>query len=108
MSTSQAVPLPGFPAPPPPDDAVPERTSAGRKRTERRRRQLAAGINPGSGHRLAGNGETCRTCVFLVRQSQANTWFKCGKGVITGGEATDIRVGWPACVLWQSAAERKP
>ena len=86
------------PGPPEPE---PEPMSADRRRTQRRRELLDRGINPGSGRAIADNGEFCGTCAHIEVHCLAKTYFKCGKVLSTAGPATDIRVSWPACVLWE-------
>jgi hypothetical protein len=89
---------PGAPAPPP------EKLSADRRRTIRNRQLIDGGTHPVTRLRLADNGETCGTCEHSGTQGGvAGTYWKCGAQngrYITGGPATDIRLSWPACVLW--------
>lgn len=77
--------------------------SADRRRTERRRALLDAGVHPATGRKLAGNGETCATCVHHQAFARNRTWHKCLLAGVTHGPATDIRVSWPACEAWEVA-----
>lgn len=74
--------------------------SADAKRTLKRQRILDAGVNPASMKPFADNGETCGTCAHLQANRRAKTYYKCGLFLVTGGPGTDLRVSWPACVLW--------
>lgn len=80
----------------------PEPLSAERRRTARRRVLLEQGINPGSMRPFAGNNEFCRTCKHLEIHGNEKTYFKCGRVPVTAGPGTDIRVSWPACILWEA------
>jgi len=85
----------GPPAEPPPkvgEDAA---------RTVRRRSLLAAGIHPTSRRKLLGGDAVCGTCAHCVANRQTRTYWKCAKVFMTGGPATDVRLSWPACVLWE-------
>ena len=55
---------------------------------------------PGEGPK----GETCKTCKHIYRNRQAKTYLKCtlAKAKWTGGGASDIRAGSPACQFWES------
>lgn len=56
---------------------------------------------PGSGP----EGETCKSCVHLYRNEYAKVYLKCDlmRAYWTGGTATDIRAGSPACSRWSPA-----
>ena len=83
---------------------------------ERRRMQIQAKRSspvprghvrpPGTGPK----GETCKTCKHLYRNRQAKTYLKCGlaRARWTGGGATDIRAGDPACERWEANATPPP
>ena len=60
---------------------------------------------PGSGPA----GETCRSCRHAAAVRHASTYWKCGlmAKFWTGGAATDIKLGDPACARWQ-AVEAEP
>lgn len=54
---------------------------------------------PGSGP----EGETCKTCAFLVRRGGCTRiYLKCGKNRCrwTNGPGSDIKAGSPACQFW--------
>ncbi len=55
---------------------------------------------PGSGPA----GETCRSCKNLHRKQMAGTYLKCllMEASWTGGGATDVKAGSPACARWES------
>ncbi len=54
---------------------------------------------PGTGPK----GETCGSCVHIHRRQMGKVYLKCGlnKDNWTGGGASDIRAGDPACNHWQ-------
>lgn len=65
--------------------------------TRLQRWNAASGRHP-MGMDLAGNGETCGTCAHAFKHVR---WWKCRKCDLTFGPGSDIRVGWPACDLWE-------
>lgn len=114
-------------APGPPEETEQERrVKADRKKAadrrewerrtwERKREQLEAGIHPGTGRRVrlrvvgtdVTTNRTCGDCAYLIRHRPGGkTFFKCGHPEApppSHGPATDIRKGWPACVLFLEA-----
>ena len=50
---------------------------------------------------LAGNGKTCKTCRFLLVRRYSGKYFKCEKWSTSSSSASDIRVSWPACKLYE-------
>lgn len=44
---------------------------------------------------------TCHDCAHLVQGSRGRKFMKCDRRKITHGAATDHRVRWPACGLWE-------
>lgn len=91
--------LPGMEGPP---DRVAPGLSPTRRRTALRAQLLAAGIHPATRRPLADNGHTCGDCTHHRVHSQGRRqWHKCKLAGLSRSEATDIRVGWPACVLWR-------
>ncbi len=46
-------------------------------------------------------GKRCKTCKHLIALAYANTYYKCGKGKVTHSSATDHRVNWPACSMYE-------
>lgn len=44
----------------------------------------------------------CKSCRHLCCNARAKRYYKCQKSPITGGAATDWRVNWPACGLWEA------
>lgn len=78
--------------------------SPGAARTRRNNEHLAAGIHPATLHRLAPDSGTCGNCRHHFASGwSAHTHHKCDVHVlgVTHGPATDIRVGWPACDLFE-------
>lgn len=83
----------------------PEPLSAGRRLTIRNNDSLARGLHPATGQRLAGNGETCGTCAHHNHYDYHNRAYnKCAKHRLgeSHSAASDIRVSWPACALWEA------
>lgn len=85
----------------------PEPMSYGQRLTIRRREMLAKGIHPTSRRPLLApghpnHGTTCGHCVHAFRHMAAKGYWKCEKaaGGLTHGPASDVRVSWPACELW--------
>lgn len=60
-------------------------------------RELAVGDHPGAGH-------TCGDCAHHYVRKFAHTYHKCDLVPATRGPATDIRVAWPACEMWEEAS----
>lgn len=91
-----------FDLPPVPAAEPPEKLSAGRRLTLRRQADLAAGRHPVTGLPLldAEWGFTCGTCAHHYVARLAGSYHKCALRD-TGSEATDIRVGWPACTRYR-------
>jgi len=80
----------------------PAMTPAERKKLTRHGKEVARGYAspPGTGP----DGETCGTCAHSVARRMAKTYWKCGRirHLWTGGRATDILVGSPACRAWEA------
>lgn len=77
------------------------------RRTARNNGLLDSGTHPATGRPLLDRaGVTCGTCTHHVSHSRNKTWHKCDltPGGPTRGAGTDIRVSWPACVLYESEA----
>lgn len=94
------------------------------RRTQRQKAKLSAGRHPATNSPLLDEpdtddqwGFTCRDCVHSFRYRPGNTtvwkcWlqFRQARG---SSEATDIRIGWPACTHLRIAStdhhnQRKP
>jgi hypothetical protein len=93
-------PGPTDPTPPPAPKLSPDRA-----RTERNRRLLADGRHPITRMFLADGdhpaaGHTCGDCDHHFIHQVGHRYHKCELRY-TGGAATDLRVSWPACTLWQ-------
>lgn len=43
----------------------------------------------------------CGQCAFLQQHRQGGTWYKCLKSDVSSGVATDWRMRWPACGLFE-------
>lgn len=85
----------------------PEPLSADRRRTLANANLLASGVHPATRRPLAGEG-TCGTCAHAGRWSNGNrAWWKCDlhRLGVSHSAASDIRVSWPACVLWEPREE---
>lgn len=82
---------------PPPDVSG---LSADRKRTIRNRYLLENNTHPTTKLPLLGNGETCGSCDHHFIRRLSRIYHKCEMVEATGGPASDVRVGWPACVKW--------
>jgi hypothetical protein len=109
---TEALELPGMPAPAVP--APTEELSADRRRTIANERLLAAGVHPAT-HRplllaIVADPEfhvdrpTCGQCEYLRRYTyHARTYVKCAKHRLgeSHSAASDVRVGWPACTLFE-------
>jgi len=58
-------------------------------------------IKPQDQYGLSGNDKTCKSCKFLLIRKQSGKYFKCEKWSLSASAATDIRVSWPACKLYE-------
>lgn len=48
------------------------------------------------------DGRVCGDCVHIwARGDTAGTYYKCDLRRVTGGAASDHRVGWPACARFE-------
>ena len=45
---------------------------------------------------------TCRDCRFIVKHEYQRAYYKCQKRGDTSSAATDHRVGWRACALFEA------
>jgi hypothetical protein len=64
---------------------------------------LAAGIHPATGRALLTDSK-CGDCVHAEHHSGgAKSFWKCAKHRLgmSRSEASDVRVGWPACTLFE-------
>ena len=58
--------------------------------------------HPLNGMPLRGDNETCGTCAFSYPAPGGSRYYwKCLKWRYSHGRATDLRLKWPACSLWQ-------
>lgn len=72
--------------------------------SERNKQALENGHHPATGGRLRPDLGTCKDCVFHVVVKYAKTYHKCEQHRLgtSHSEASDIRVGWPACELFRA------
>lgn len=95
------------------DTAPPEHhVSADRRRTEQNEGLLATGVHPATRRPLAynvkgspGAGHTCGDCAHHHAYDYHNrAYHKCDSHRLgeSHSAASDIRVGWPACTLWEA------
>ena len=78
--------------------------SAGQRLTLRNHQSIANGIHPATRQPLREGNEHCKTCAFLFPHGDSRRRFwKCRKHVrgFTFGAASDVRVNWPACALYE-------
>ncbi len=60
-----------------------------------------AGRHP-LGNELGPEASRCRTCKHLIKDPyHSKTFYKCEKSNITHGAATDVKLKWRGCVLWE-------
>lgn len=76
-----------------------------RAMTPQERKRLRKGTTAKGYAALPGSGpagETCGSCGHVVRRQMARTYLKCGlmRRGWTGGTASDVRKGAPACSRW--------
>lgn len=80
--------------------------------TRRAQERIVLGVHPLAGRKLADNGETCGSCGLAVRLDyHSRAYWKCeaeNHRYVTHSEATDIRLYWPACRLWQPSPDTGP
>ena len=96
MSDAQGT-LPGFET----EGGATPRLGRAAGLTARRARLVANGYHPLNQRKLRAEGGTCGDCARLVSRSYDKTYHKCDLGPISRGEATDVRLRWPACVLYE-------
>ena len=53
-------------------------------------------------HGLAPGADICGSCRFLASYQYVRTYYKCRKRGDTSSAATDHRVGWRACALFEA------
>lgn len=58
-------------------------------------------VRPQDQHGLANNGFTCKSCKFLVYHERDKRYYKCEKWHMSACSASDVRVSWPACKLFE-------
>lgn len=86
----------------PPDPT--EEMSAGRRLTARNQAMLEVGRHPATLTPLRAEGGRCGDCEHCHRYGwHDRKYVKCGKHRLgeSHSEASDIRVGWPACSLFE-------
>lgn len=83
-----------------------ESLSYGRRLTLRRNAALKQGRHPATGLPLNANPDLrCGTCACHYVRRLSQTYHKCDLHRLgaSHSEASDIRVGWPACTAYRSA-----
>ena len=90
-------------------DPPPPATGHGDGRYQQRHKAaLAAGVHPLTKYPLRTDGTRCGTCAFVRVQGMTNgTYYKCAKAAYSRGPATDLRLRWPACVLYEAHGEQE-
>jgi hypothetical protein len=91
---------------PAPDCDTPEgEVSPDVARRLRNESRIARGIHPFGQRLREPAGETCGSCKFKFAHwsNPEKKFFKCEKVKQTRGPGSDIRLKWPACVLWEAA-----
>lgn len=79
------------------------------KRSPSTRRRIRAEIRIRRGFHPFGfplrepKGETCGSCAFSGHHGHGKGYYKCNL-MKDGGQATDLRISWPACQKWQPEA----
>lgn len=79
--------------------------SAGQRLTLRNRAQLDAGRHPATRGELRPELGTCGGCCHhLALQRNVRTYHKCDchRLGVSHGAASDIRISWPACELFEA------
>ncbi len=76
-------------------------SSSSRRRTGRAALSIAYHVHPVTKQPLLPPERNlhCRDCAHHYK---SEIWHKCDQVKHTGGPATDIRVSWPACVLFSA------
>ena len=90
---------------PPMPEAKPE-MSATQRLTVRNQRSLAAGIHPATRAPLRPEGGKCGDCIHhRAYGHNLRTYHKCELHRLgtSSSASSDIRVGWPACVLFEAS-----
>lgn len=82
-----------------PDSGWPEWFSVGSTTPKTWQRNVQAGLHP-LGFALGAEGTSCGTCSSRYVVQRAKRYQNCRKVQRTGGEATDVRVGWRGCRHW--------
>jgi hypothetical protein len=61
---------------------------------------VVRGLHP-FGHDLGPETSRCRTCKHVTRRQYASSYLKCAKSLQSSGLATDVRLKWRGCVMWE-------
>lgn len=93
-----------FDVPGPPRSPPSKPLSADRRRTLRQKQSLTNGRHPATGLKLL-DGHTCGECTHHVVIEGQRRWHKCEASSLgrSASAASDIRVGWPACLRFEEA-----
>ncbi len=65
-------------------------------------RNVSRGRHP-MGSELHADKSTCGKCFYLYVRAMSKRHYKCGNTAhaMTSGTATDVRLGWPGCSLYE-------
>jgi len=55
------------------------------------------------GSQLGAEASTCGTCAALYSRAKGSTYYKCTAHKISYSPATDVRLKWRGCELWEKA-----
>jgi len=88
-----------------PDDLIREREARLLRERAARRRQTLAGNRLIAQFGPGPDGATCGGCTHLMRKEyHTQEYFKCAMRGVSHGSATDYRLKWAACRLFQPRA----
>ena len=54
-------------------------------------------------HGPGPDGVRCKTCAYLSVHGRSRNYYKCELRGVTSGSATDHRINWAACSLYDAA-----
>ncbi len=66
-------------------------------------RNVTRGLHP-TGVTLGPADQTCGSCEHRVQRIWSRAYWKCGRGKMTRCVASDIRMKWRACMMWEPEA----
>ncbi len=81
---------------------------AGKNTPRTHKKQVARGRHP-LGQELGGEATKCGTCEHCwIDPWHSKRYYKCAKVTMTSGPATDVRLKWRGCVLWEERTGTDP